>query len=145
MQTKIEHTLFFRHRPEAVWEYLTNAELITQWLMKNDFKPVVGHEFMFLTTPLPNYHFDGNIYCKVLEIIPLKKLAYSWRGGADKDNISLDSVVTWTLEEKEDGTQLHLEHTGFKGDENIGMYMVMNEGWFRIINKMNEMLNNAAK
>src|SRR6266446_6701476 len=31
--------------PEKVWRALTQPHLIEEWLMKNDFKPVVGHSF----------------------------------------------------------------------------------------------------
>ena len=81
MPNSINHKLFFPNPPAAVWEYLTNSELMELWLMKNDFKPIVGHEFQFKTNPMPGFDFDGNIYCKVLEIVPNKKLIYSWKGG----------------------------------------------------------------
>ena len=32
----------FPHPPEKVWRALTESSLIEQWLMKNDFQPVVG-------------------------------------------------------------------------------------------------------
>ena len=47
MQKEIKHSWFFSHPAETIWEYLTNSELLSQWLMKNDFKPVVGQKFMF--------------------------------------------------------------------------------------------------
>ena len=31
--------------PEKVWRALTQPQLIEEWLMKNDFKPLVGHTF----------------------------------------------------------------------------------------------------
>lgn len=33
------------HPPEKVWRALTQPHLISQWLMKNDFSAVVGHQF----------------------------------------------------------------------------------------------------
>jgi hypothetical protein len=30
------------HPPEKIWRALTQAPLIEEWLMKNDFQPVVG-------------------------------------------------------------------------------------------------------
>ena len=35
------------HPPEKIWRALTSAELVGQWLMNNDFQPVVGHRFNF--------------------------------------------------------------------------------------------------
>jgi hypothetical protein len=34
---------------------------------------------MFKTKALPAIEFDGNVYCEVLEVIPLKKLSYTWK------------------------------------------------------------------
>lgn len=79
MTKSIHHKLFFSHPPEVVWGYLTKSELISEWLMENDFKPVVGHQFQFRSKPAPAIDFDGNVYCTVLEIIPFKKLTYSWK------------------------------------------------------------------
>ena len=129
MQRDIKHTWFFNHCPELVWEFLTDSQLLSQWLMQNDFKPVVGHKFQFHTKPLGKVKFDGIVFCEVLEVEPLKKLSYSWKGGGGNGKIRLDSVVTWTLTQKENGTELLLEHTGFKGIENYLAYFFMNEGW----------------
>jgi uncharacterized protein YndB with AHSA1/START domain len=37
--------------PEKIWRALTQPHLIEEWLMKNDFKPLVGHSFNL-------YHFQ---------------------------------------------------------------------------------------
>ncbi|MCW3121022.1 MAG: hypothetical protein JWQ38_514 [Flavipsychrobacter sp.] len=144
MQRDIRHSWFFSHKPEAIWEHLTNPELIAQWLMKNDFKPVVGHRFNFTTKPQPG--FDGIVYCEVLEVVPLKRLSYSWKGGPRKGTINLDSVVTWTLTPKDGGTELLLEHTGFKGMKNYFAYLMMNMGWkSHVIKRFGELLNENSK
>jgi uncharacterized protein YndB with AHSA1/START domain len=135
MQRAIKQQWFFPHPVEDVWEFLTNPELLAQWLMKNDFKPVVGHQFTFLTKSRINPAFDGIIFCEVLEIVPLKRLSYSWKGGPHKGKITLDSVVTWRLTPTEKGTELLLEHTGFKGVKNFLAYLIMNKGWASIIRK----------
>ena len=31
--------------PEKIWRALTQPHLIAEWLMRNDFAPVVGHRF----------------------------------------------------------------------------------------------------
>jgi uncharacterized protein YndB with AHSA1/START domain len=142
MTKTIKHTFFYSHIPELVWEYLTKAELISQWLMANDFQPIVGHEFQFRTKPLPAYDFDGIVFCRVLEIIPFKKLSYSWKGGPGDGKINLDSVVIWTLTAKDNGTELLLEHTGIM--ENVDIYSAMNMGWLQNIKKIAELIN-AAK
>ena len=141
MAKSIQHKFFFSQTPEVVWDYLTKPELIEQWLMKNDFLPIVGHDFRFTTRPLPNYDFDGIVYCKVLEIIPFKKLLYSWKGGPGDGVITLDSIVVWTLQIKDNGTELSLDHSGFKELENDFMYSIMSDGWLKNIQKIALQIN----
>ncbi|RYE26533.1 MAG: SRPBCC domain-containing protein [Sphingobacteriales bacterium] len=131
MQKEIRHTFSFQHPPEVVWEYLTKKELIAEWLMENDFKLQLGHKFTFKTKPKINLGFDGTVYCEVLEIIPLQKLSYSWKGGAGAKPL-LDSIVVWTLTPTATGTDLLLEHKGFKGVKNYLPYLIMNKGWQKI-------------
>ena len=135
METEIKHKWFYNQTAEEIWEYLTKAELIEKWLMPNDFEPKVGHEFKFTTNPIPSLGLDGNFYCKVLEIVPLKKLVYSWKGGTSKNNLSLETIVEWTLEPKENGIELRLIHSGFK-NENQAILTAMFDGWDKNIQKM---------
>ncbi len=51
MQRDVKHEFTFSQPPEVVWEYLTDAELLAEWLMPNDFKLTVGHKFQFKTKP----------------------------------------------------------------------------------------------
>lgn len=138
MKNTITHTILYEHSPEAVWEYLTNSELLAQWLMPNDFQPVVGHDFQFRTRPLPQFDFDGIAHCKVLEIIPFKKLSYTWKGGTN-NKITLDSIVVWTLTAIATGTELHLEHSGFV-DNNTAIYAAMDAGWLKNMKEINSLI-----
>jgi len=141
MQRDIVHKWTFRNSPEEIWDHLTKSELLSQWLMENDFRPVVGHEFQFRAKPLPQFGFDGNIYCQVLEVIPNKRLSYTWKGGPGNGKISLDSVVIWTIAQNAGGTELVLEHKGFKGLRNYIPYLVMNKGWLKIGERIRQLLN----
>ncbi len=143
MQKSIHHKFFFPHKPKVVWEYLTQAELITQWLMPNDFQLILGYDFQFKTKLLPQFDSDGIFYCKVLEIEPLKKLSYSWKAGPGNGKISLDSVVIWTLVEKDNGTELQLVQNGFKEIENFSIYTAMNDGWLNNVNKIFTLINTS--
>ena len=49
--------------PEKIWRALTQPHLIEEWLMRNDFEPVVDHRF--------NLRADwGAVDCKVLAVEP---------------------------------------------------------------------------
>jgi uncharacterized protein YndB with AHSA1/START domain len=90
--------------PEKVWRALTQPHFIEEWLMKNDFKPVLGHRF--------NLSADwGAVDCEVLALEPNKTLSYSW-GAFD-----LKSIVTWTLTPTGKGTRLRMEQSGFRPDQ----------------------------
>ena len=137
----IKHQFSFPHPPETIWEYLTKPELMEQWLMKNDFQPIVGLDFQFRTNPIPSLDFDGIFYCKVLEIVPFKKLSYSWKSGPGEGKITLDSVVIWKLESTDKGTELFLEHSGFAKKENLNFYNGLMHGWVEKLNKIAKLLN----
>ena len=141
MAQSIKHQLFFPHPPATVWEYLTNAALMELWLMKSDFQPVEGHEFTFRSRPVPSLDFDGNVYCKVLEIAPLERLSYSWRLGPGDGTINVDSIVRWELQPRDNGTELLLEHGDFVILKNTGVFDAMNKGWLENIHKIAENLN----
>lgn len=140
MQKAIVHEFFFAHSPEAVWAYLTESALLAQWLMANDFKLELGHQFQFKTKPKIPIGFDGTVYGEVLAFTPFEKLVYSWKGGMSRERPSLDSVVTWMLTPKDNGTMLRLEHRGFSGLKNYLPYLIMNKGWLkigkRLVNKL---------
>ena len=90
--------------PEKIWRALTQPHLIEEWLMKNDFKPVVGHSF--------NLRADwGAVDCQVQTVEPNKTLSYTW------DAYGLESVVTWTLTTTSTGTHLRMEQSGFQPDQ----------------------------
>lgn len=107
--------------PGKVWRALTEPKLLAAWLMDNDIAPVVGHKFTFTAQPMPGW--DGIVRCEVLEVEPLKRFSYSWRGG------TLDTTVTWTLEPTPSGgTRLLLEHAGFKPEDGMA-FDGLGKGW----------------
>jgi uncharacterized protein YndB with AHSA1/START domain len=129
MKKMIKYNWFFEQSPDIVWKYLTTSEFMAQWLMKNDFELVLGRKFMFKANPYPDLDFDGNVYCEILEIDPVKKLVYSWKSGPGQAKINVDSVVTWILSPKNKGTELILEHTGFDEITNVILFQAMTRGW----------------
>ncbi len=144
MERSIKHQFRFPHSAEVVWEYLTNSELLAQWLMPNNFAPIVGHKFQFRTKPKINFGFDGTVHCEVLELIPREKLVYSWKGGMSKEKPMLDTIVIWTLTTHGSETVLSLEHKGFRGVKNFMVYFIMNKGWMKISKRLLKQMNTAT-
>jgi uncharacterized protein YndB with AHSA1/START domain len=125
----------FPYAPERVWRALTEARLIAEWLMPNDFQPDVGTRFTFKTKPMGDW--DGVVHCQVLAAEPPRLLRYSWKGGSESNSkygSTLDSVVTWTLTPiPGGGTHLKMEHAGFRSPQNDFAYDAMSPGWGRIV------------
>jgi uncharacterized protein YndB with AHSA1/START domain len=140
MQTEIKNEWIYEQPSNEVWEYLIQADLIALWLMPNNFKPIPGYEFQFKTKPIPSLDLDGIFHCKVLEMVPFKKLIYSWKGGSGNGVFTLDTIVEWTLEKYGNGTKLFLKQSGFK-EANLTIFMKMTEGWQSNIQKMINHLN----
>lgn len=143
MTKTIKHQFFFPHPPAMVWEYLTRSDLMELWLMKNTFQPIVGADFQFQTGPIPSLDFDGIFYCRVLEIVPFKKLSYSWTSGPGDGKITLDSVVVWKLEPTDKGTELFLVHSGFEKKENLAFYEGLMHGWVEKFQNIDKLLKAA--
>jgi uncharacterized protein YndB with AHSA1/START domain len=101
-------TAEYRHPRERVWAALTDPAALAEWLMPNDFAPVVGREFTFRTKPAPG--FDGVVHCRVLEMDPPERMVWSWNGGP------IETTLTFTLEELPDGgTRFQARQVGFHG------------------------------
>jgi uncharacterized protein YndB with AHSA1/START domain len=112
--------------PEKVWRALTQPHLIEEWLMKNDFKPVVDHRFNLSA----NW---GAVDCQVQAVEPNKTLSYTW------DTKDLESVVTWTLTPTSTGTQLRMEQSGFRPDQQP-YYRGAKVGWPRFFDALEQVL-----
>jgi uncharacterized protein YndB with AHSA1/START domain len=112
--------------PEKIWRALTQPHLIEEWLMKNDFKPVVGHSF--------NLRADwGAVDCQVQTLEPNKTLSYTWAA------MGLESVVTWTLTPTGTGTHLRMEQSGFQPDQQQA-YQGAKYGWQRFFANLEQIL-----
>jgi uncharacterized protein YndB with AHSA1/START domain len=124
------------HPPEKIWRALTQPHLIEEWLMKNDFAPVVGHRFN-LQADQPNWKMM--LDCEVLAVEPNKKLSYTWNFASDDAALSLKSVVTWTLTRTSTGTRLCMEQSGFRSDQRQA-YGGASAGWPRFFAALEQVL-----
>ena len=94
--------------------------------MKNDFKPVVDHRF--------NLRADwGTVDCQVQTVEPTKTLSYTW------DTKDLKSVVTWTLTPTSTGTNLRMEQSGFRPDQQQ-YYRGAKGGWQQFFANLEQVL-----
>jgi uncharacterized protein YndB with AHSA1/START domain len=112
--------------PEKIWRALTQPDLIEEWLMKNEFKPVVGHRFDLRA------HW-GAVDCQVVAVEPNKTLSYSW------DAYDLKSIVTWTLTPSSAGTYLRMEQSGFRPDQRQ-YFEGAKAGWRRFFSALEQVV-----
>ncbi len=95
--------------PQRVWQALTDNDELKQWYFELEaFKPEVGFEFQFSVE-----HAGRNWVhlCRVTEVIPNKKLSYTWR----YEGIEGDTLLTFELiPEEGDKTRLKLTHAGLE-------------------------------
>ena len=114
------------HLPDKVWRALTQPQLLEEWLMKSDFKPVVGHRFRFRADWVA-------VDCRVLAVEPGKTLSYTWAA------YGLETVVTWTLTPASGGTDLRMEQSGFRPDQ-PQYYEGAKGGWQRFLAALEQLL-----
>src|SRR4030095_1352591 len=137
MQKDIIQKWFFQLSPSEVWDYLTKPELIQQWLMTSDFKPLVGHKFRFTYVPKNESNYNGILDCEVLEVKLFAKLSYSWNGTTNDGSRTFNSIVVWTLLPKDSGTELQLQHNGFTLLDDLTAHST---GWGICLKRFDELL-----
>ncbi|MES1149563.1 MAG: SRPBCC domain-containing protein [Bradyrhizobium guangdongense] len=124
------------HPPEKLWRALTQPHLIEEWLMKNDFKPQVGHRFNL------RGEWCGVLDCEVLTIEPQKTLSYTWNFAHEDAAFDLRSVVTFTLTPTSRGTHLRMEQVGFRPDQKQA-FGGAHAGWKQFFDKLDQVLARA--
>jgi len=114
---------------ERVWKALTDVDEMRQWYFDlKQFKPEVGFEFEFVV------EHKGMTYhhlCRITEMIPQKKLAYTWRYKGHEGN----SLVLFQLSADGDKTRLKLTHEGLDTFPKTPAFARENfvEGWTTLI------------
>jgi len=133
----VERTL---NAPVAkVWKALTDVNQMREWYFDlKEFKPEIGFEFEFVV------EHEGNAYhhlCKVTEVIPPKKIAYTWRYKGEPG----DSLVTFELFADGDKTRLKVTHTGIETFPKTPAYARKNfeTGWRAIATELEQFLEKS--
>jgi len=116
-----------------VWDAITNNEKMKKWYFQlPEFKPVVGFEFQFLGGEEGGEQYKH--LCRVTEVVPGKKIVYSWR----YDGYPGNSLVSWELSELGDKTRLRLTHSGLDSfASSVQAFRSENfaKGWIHILDE----------
>jgi uncharacterized protein YndB with AHSA1/START domain len=125
-----------------VWKALTDVDQMRVWYFDlTEFKPQIGFEFEFVV------EHEGNTYhhlCKITEVIPEKKIAYTWRYKGEVG----DSLVTFELFGEGDRTRLKLTHSGIETFPKTPAYARKNfeAGWTEIVgSELKRFVENTEK
>lgn len=144
--TEVRVEDFLPQPPAAVWRALTTPELLAQWLMPNDFAPVVGHRFQFRTEPIPATRFSGVIACEVLELREPELLVISWADESAEND--METTVTFRLVAHDGGTRLKVVQAGYRADHpgDQAARAIMGGGWGgRIVPRLKEVVEDSAR
>jgi uncharacterized protein YndB with AHSA1/START domain len=110
--------------PSMVFHALTDAAQMERWIgSKGSIDPKPGGKIDFGWGMGP---------VKILEIVPDKKLSYSWQWEGQPD-----TVATWTLEESGGKTRVTIVQSGFAPDRNSEDYFI---GWSKFAARLKTML-----
>ena len=111
---------------ERVFELVATPEGVAKWGPYTTFEPRVGGRFDFQKS---EWHATGEI----VEIDPPRVVAYTW----DWLNHPLGrrTEVRFELEERGEGTLLHLIHTGLPSEEEQQSH---NHGWEHYAGRMKD-------
>jgi uncharacterized protein YndB with AHSA1/START domain len=123
----------FAHPPQKLWRALTQAHLIAEWLMQNDFAAVVGHGFTL------RGDWGGVLDCEVLIVEPNRTLSYTWNHAHADAAFALQSVVTFTLTPTATGTHLRMEQAGFRPNQRQA-FGGANMGWQKFLGNLEQIL-----
>ena len=102
----LEHN--FQASVARVWEALTETESLQKWYFNiSNFSPIEGFKFQFEGGEPDNRYVH---LCEVIEVIPQKKLKYSWAYEGHEGH----SVVTFEVTKQANTTSLKLRHQGLE-------------------------------
>lgn len=113
----------------TVWQAISTPEAMSRWSFPlQEFKAEIGFEFML--------HAEKNgvqyvHHCQITEVIPQKRLAYSWRYAGHPG----DSLVAIDLLAEGSKTRVRLTHTGLETFPPLPDFARSNfaAGWTQII------------
>ena len=127
---------------EQVWLAITTPAAMKEWYFEiPEFQPAAGREFQFMVEHEGFKYFHQ---CRVAEVIPAQKLAYTWR----YEGYEGDSLVTFELSAEGTKTRLKLTHTGLETFPKLPPFARKNfgRGWGMLIgNSLPEFLAGLAK
>ena len=118
----VSHQYFVRASPAKLFDALTNPKVLVTWLAdRAEFLPRKGGRYLLGWTDGPTHTGE------ILEYVPGKSVALAW----EWPGVTLKGTVfRLSVEPKDDGAMLVVEHTGFpKLEQWTDLYGGAEWGW----------------
>lgn len=136
MNLDVSITEFFAADPQEVWDGLTDPDALADWLMPNDFVAEVGRSFTLVPDhPTP---WNGDVECRVLQLLPPKRMVWSWRS----EGMASPTRVEFVLTPRPGGTELAFTHGG-EVDEPVGEGL--DRGWPDMLDRLTVAIGRRGK
>ncbi|MES2154585.1 MAG: SRPBCC domain-containing protein [bacterium] len=138
MTRSLELSVEYPHPVEKVWRALTEPEQLGLWLMnfdndpgemKTDFRPVVGTAYRLEARKGRGWR--GYVAGDVLEVVPKKRLVYTWAHSTYQDAHPVR--VEFTLEPTSTGTRICMVQSGFVGVKGWFSRKGLQMGWKKML------------
>ena len=127
---------------DLVWKAFTDITLLKQWMpFFPKFEARVGFETRFMLGKDPEHQYEH--ICKVLEVIPHKKLTYTWY----YEGYSGKSHVSYELFSQGKKTKVVLTHTITEAFPDSPHFAKKNfvEGWTYMIDEVKKFVEEVTK
>jgi uncharacterized protein YndB with AHSA1/START domain len=110
---RIEKQVVLRAPRSRVWRALADSEEFGRWFGCRFFAPFTpGARVEGKVVDPPGFeHWDWDVLVEAME--PERLFSFRWHPGGDNDTSGPRTLVTFTLEEVEEGTRLEVVETGF--------------------------------
>ncbi len=126
----------YAHPISKVWAAITEQEQISAWFIKCNFKAEQGYRYSLISENDNCEQVSGIIQ----KVSPVNELVYSWIVAGS----NVETIVSWTLQENNDGTLLTLEHSGISKypteETAIKYFESFDGGWDKCIDSLNSYL-----
>ncbi len=123
---------FYNATTLKVWNAISNKNEIRKWGFEiKEFEPVIGFQFQFSGGPSPENQYIH--LCKIVEVLHLQKLAYTWAFMGYEGN----TIVSFELIEQGEHTILKFSHSGietFPESNPDFAFANFRTGWEHILN-----------
>ena len=113
----------------TVWNAITSPDAIKQWFCEfNGFAATEGSEFEFTAEDKGVSYLH---HCKVTEVIPEQRIAYTWRYAGHAGN----SLVAFDLSSEGPKTRIKVTHSGLETFPQIAAFAKGNfeQGWTALV------------